>query len=82
MIKLKNLLHFLLCSCSTLIFAFISAAGASDTPVNAVSAYTEYRIYAVNDYGMRYSGCGLLGISDYLLGKKHETRTKTRKGLY
>ncbi len=76
---MKNLLRYLICSFSALIVASVCSVKASNTHVSAASDYTGGRILAVNDDGMRYSGCGLLGLSDYLLGKTVPTEQSYRR---
>ena len=76
---MKNLLRSLICSFSALIVASVCSVKASNTHVSAASDYTGGRILAVNDDGMRYSGCGLLGLSDYLLGKTVPTEQSYRR---
>ena len=76
---MKNLLRSLICSFSALIVASVCSVKASNTHVSAAADYTGGRILAVNDDGMRYSGCGLLGLSDYLLGKTVPTEQSYRR---
>ena len=76
---MKNLLRYLICSFSALIVASVCSVKASNTHVSAAADYTGGRILAVNDDGMRYSGCGLLGLSDYLLGKTVPTEQSYRR---